>query len=202
MWDKVLKSGSGQTRKVKYSSSSYSVSISETTLSTLKVRIKTLNFITSATSQKRQRNNLKRSSKKKVETDKDFNKQMNNVTFLLKCFLSLSPSAKKKKPKLLNKSDKTIKAEIDAAEKLRKKVQTWHWHLQHFIVSLHLISFSFFRQKCLNSDTLINFFLCLFSFYQGKLEEALKAFELLVQQHPQSPRARYGKAQVVQWYCS
>lgn len=32
--------------------------------------------------------------------------------------------AKKKKPKLLNKLDKTIKAEIDAAEKLRKKVQT------------------------------------------------------------------------------
>ncbi|XP_069033673.1 aspartyl/asparaginyl beta-hydroxylase isoform X2 [Embiotoca jacksoni] len=59
--------------------------------------------------------------------------------------------AKKKKPKLLNKSDKTIKAEIDAAEKLRKK---------------------------------------------GKLEEALRAFEVLVQQHPQSPRARYGRAQV------
>lgn len=30
--------------------------------------------------------------------------------------------AKKKKPKLLNKFDKTIKAELDAAEKLRKKV--------------------------------------------------------------------------------
>lgn len=29
---------------------------------------------------------------------------------------------KKKKPKLLNKFDKTIKAELDAAEKLRKKV--------------------------------------------------------------------------------
>ncbi|XP_045899717.1 aspartyl/asparaginyl beta-hydroxylase isoform X2 [Micropterus dolomieu] len=58
--------------------------------------------------------------------------------------------AKKKKPKLLNKFDKTIKAEIDAAEKLRKK---------------------------------------------GKFEEALRAFETLVQQHPQSPRARYGKAQ-------
>ncbi|XP_074550056.1 aspartyl/asparaginyl beta-hydroxylase-like isoform X2 [Halichoeres trimaculatus] len=58
--------------------------------------------------------------------------------------------AKKKKPKLLNKFDKTIKAEIDAAEKLRKK---------------------------------------------GKLEEALRAFESLVQQYPQSPRARYGKAQ-------
>ncbi|XP_078795021.1 aspartyl/asparaginyl beta-hydroxylase isoform X10 [Oryzias latipes] len=57
---------------------------------------------------------------------------------------------KKKKPKLLNKFDKTIKAEIDAAEKLRKK---------------------------------------------GKLEEALQAFERLVQQFPQSPRARYGKAQ-------
>ncbi|XP_041670088.1 aspartyl/asparaginyl beta-hydroxylase-like isoform X9 [Cheilinus undulatus] len=64
--------------------------------------------------------------------------------------LSISTPAKKKKPKLLNKFDKTIKAEIDAAEKLRKK---------------------------------------------GKLEEALRAFESLVQQHPQSPRARYGKAQ-------
>ncbi|KAM3593677.1 uncharacterized protein V6R79_018850 [Siganus canaliculatus] len=63
---------------------------------------------------------------------------------------SPDPDAKKKKPKLLNKFDKTIKAEIDAAEKLRKK---------------------------------------------GKLEEALRAFEALVQQHPQSPRARYGKAQ-------
>jgi hypothetical protein len=31
-------------------------------------------------------------------------------------------SAKKKKPKLLNKFDKTIKAELDAAEKLRKRV--------------------------------------------------------------------------------
>uniref|UniRef100_A0A3P9J2A4 Un-named hu7910 n=1 Tax=Oryzias latipes TaxID=8090 RepID=A0A3P9J2A4_ORYLA len=60
------------------------------------------------------------------------------------------PVKKKKKPKLLNKFDKTIKAEIDAAEKLRKK---------------------------------------------GKLEEALQAFERLVQQFPQSPRARYGKAQ-------
>ncbi|XP_071410563.1 aspartyl/asparaginyl beta-hydroxylase isoform X9 [Pithys albifrons albifrons] len=57
---------------------------------------------------------------------------------------------KKKKPKLLNKFDKTIKAELDAAEKLRKK---------------------------------------------GKVEEALRAFEALVKQYPQSPRARYGKAQ-------
>ncbi|KFQ69718.1 Aspartyl/asparaginyl beta-hydroxylase, partial [Phaethon lepturus] len=57
---------------------------------------------------------------------------------------------KKKKPKLLNKFDKTIKAELDAAEKLRKK---------------------------------------------GKVEEALRAFEGLVNQYPQSPRARYGKAQ-------
>ncbi|NXY84852.1 ASPH hydroxylase, partial [Alcedo cyanopectus] len=59
-------------------------------------------------------------------------------------------SKKKKKPKLLNKFDKTIKAELDAAEKLRKK---------------------------------------------GKAEEALRAFEALVSQYPQSPRARYGKAQ-------
>lgn len=57
---------------------------------------------------------------------------------------------KKKKPKLLNKFDKTIKAELDAAEKLRKK---------------------------------------------GKVEEALHAFEELVRKYPQSPRARYGKAQ-------
>ncbi|XP_053252027.1 aspartyl/asparaginyl beta-hydroxylase isoform X4 [Podarcis raffonei] len=57
---------------------------------------------------------------------------------------------KKKKPKLLNKFDKQIKAELDAAEKLRKK---------------------------------------------GKAEEALKAFEALVNKYPQSPRARYGKAQ-------
>ncbi|XP_048794712.1 aspartyl/asparaginyl beta-hydroxylase isoform X6 [Lagopus muta] len=57
---------------------------------------------------------------------------------------------KKKKPKLLNKFDKSIKAELDAAEKLRKK---------------------------------------------GKVEEALRAFEALVNQYPESPRARYGKAQ-------
>ncbi|XP_036790776.1 aspartyl/asparaginyl beta-hydroxylase isoform X9 [Oncorhynchus mykiss] len=57
--------------------------------------------------------------------------------------------AKKKKPKLLNKFEKTIKTEIDAAEKLRKK---------------------------------------------GKVEEAVRAFETLVLQYPQSPRCRYGKA--------
>uniref|UniRef100_A0A4X1V204 Aspartate beta-hydroxylase n=1 Tax=Sus scrofa TaxID=9823 RepID=A0A4X1V204_PIG len=59
---------------------------------------------------------------------------------------------KKKKPKLLNKFDKTIKAELDAAEKLRKR---------------------------------------------GKIEEALNAFEELVRRYPQSPGARYGKAQVL-----
>ncbi|XP_038622404.1 aspartyl/asparaginyl beta-hydroxylase isoform X2 [Tachyglossus aculeatus] len=58
--------------------------------------------------------------------------------------------AKKKKPKLLNKFDKTIKAELDAAEKLRKK---------------------------------------------GKVEEAVASYEELVRKYPQSPRARYGKAQ-------
>ncbi|XP_029447228.1 aspartyl/asparaginyl beta-hydroxylase isoform X2 [Rhinatrema bivittatum] len=58
--------------------------------------------------------------------------------------------AKKKKPKLLNKFDKTIKTELDAAEKLRKK---------------------------------------------GRTEEAITAFEELVNKYPQSPRARYGKAQ-------
>uniref|UniRef100_A0A8C9RUF2 Aspartate beta-hydroxylase n=1 Tax=Scleropages formosus TaxID=113540 RepID=A0A8C9RUF2_SCLFO len=59
---------------------------------------------------------------------------------------------KKKKPKLLNKFDKTIKAEIDAAEKLRKK---------------------------------------------GKVEDAMRAFEALVEKYPGSPRCRYGKAQVL-----
>ncbi|XP_051878678.1 LOW QUALITY PROTEIN: aspartyl/asparaginyl beta-hydroxylase-like [Pristis pectinata] len=58
--------------------------------------------------------------------------------------------AKKKKPKLLNKFDKTIKPELDAAEKLRKK---------------------------------------------GKSEEALQAFTELLRRYPQSPRAKYGKAQ-------
>ncbi|KAM9417043.1 aspartyl/asparaginyl beta-hydroxylase-like isoform 21-T21 [Salvelinus alpinus] len=61
----------------------------------------------------------------------------------------LKYKAKKKKPKLLNKFEKTIKTEIDAAEKLRKK---------------------------------------------GKVEEAVRAFDTLVQQYPQSPRCRYGKA--------
>uniref|UniRef100_A0A8C8EWG9 Aspartate beta-hydroxylase n=1 Tax=Oncorhynchus tshawytscha TaxID=74940 RepID=A0A8C8EWG9_ONCTS len=56
---------------------------------------------------------------------------------------------RKKKPKLLNTFEKTIKSEIDAAEKLRKK---------------------------------------------GKVEEAVRAFDTLVQQYPQSPRCRYGKA--------
>uniref|UniRef100_A0A7N4V0I0 Aspartate beta-hydroxylase n=1 Tax=Sarcophilus harrisii TaxID=9305 RepID=A0A7N4V0I0_SARHA len=60
--------------------------------------------------------------------------------------------AKKKKPKLLNKFDKTIKSELDVAEKLRKK---------------------------------------------GKIEDAMNAFEELVHKYPQSPRARYGKAQVL-----
>ncbi|XP_054417007.1 aspartyl/asparaginyl beta-hydroxylase isoform X3 [Pongo abelii] len=60
------------------------------------------------------------------------------------------PPVKKKKPKLLNKFDKTIKAELDAAEKLRKR---------------------------------------------GKIEEAVNAFKELVRKYPQSPRARYGKAQ-------
>lgn len=61
-----------------------------------------------------------------------------------------TPPVKKKKPKLLNKFDKTIKAELDAAEKLRKR---------------------------------------------GKIEEAVNAFEELIRKYPQSPRARYGKAQ-------
>ncbi|XP_050020029.1 aspartyl/asparaginyl beta-hydroxylase isoform X6 [Alexandromys fortis] len=61
-----------------------------------------------------------------------------------------TPPVKKKKTKLLNKFDKAIKAELDAAEKLRKR---------------------------------------------GKVEEAMNAFEELVRKYPQSPRARYGKAQ-------
>ncbi|XP_045077350.1 aspartyl/asparaginyl beta-hydroxylase isoform X10 [Coregonus clupeaformis] len=61
----------------------------------------------------------------------------------------LTYKAKMKKPKLLNTFEKTIKTEIDAAEKLRKK---------------------------------------------GKVEEAVRAFDTLVQQYPQSPRCRYGKA--------
>ncbi|XP_072267233.1 aspartyl/asparaginyl beta-hydroxylase isoform X3 [Pyxicephalus adspersus] len=65
-------------------------------------------------------------------------------------FSQKNEKAKKKKPKLLNKFDKTIKTELNAAEKLRKK---------------------------------------------GKVEEALKAFEALVATYPQSPRAKYGKAQ-------
>ncbi|XP_031439869.2 aspartyl/asparaginyl beta-hydroxylase isoform X1 [Clupea harengus] len=59
-------------------------------------------------------------------------------------------TGKKKKPKMLNKFDKTIKSELDAAEKMRKK---------------------------------------------GKSEEALRAFEGLVQKYPQSPKSRYGRAQ-------
>ncbi|KFP77166.1 Aspartyl/asparaginyl beta-hydroxylase, partial [Apaloderma vittatum] len=82
--------------------------------------------------------------KSEKETEQDKPEKVMNCVF----FKSLL--AKKKKPKLLNKFDKTIKAELDAAEKLRKK---------------------------------------------GKVEEALRAFESLVNQYPQSPRARYGKAQ-------
>lgn len=93
--------------------------------------------------------------------------------------LLCSPAVKKKKkPKLLNKFDKTIKAEIDAAEKLRKKVPAR---------SAALWAPCFCRTWCLSSSSLP----------QGKLEEALQAFERLVQQFPQSPRARYGKAQVL-----
>lgn len=38
-------------------------------------------------------------------------------------YCSVGPPVKKKKPKLLNKVDKSIKSEIDAAERLRKKVE-------------------------------------------------------------------------------
>ena len=49
-------------------------------------------------------------------------------------------SAKKKKPKLLNKFDKTIKAELDAAEKLRKRVGQWsifHRNVRWFHCSIN-----------------------------------------------------------------
>uniref|UniRef100_A0A8C7SL10 Un-named hu7910 n=1 Tax=Oncorhynchus mykiss TaxID=8022 RepID=A0A8C7SL10_ONCMY len=75
------------------------------------------------------------------EPEADVEPEVESVLFFV--------SAKKKKPKLLNKFEKTIKTEIDAAEKLRKK---------------------------------------------GKVEEAVRAFETLVLQYPQSPRCRYGKA--------
>lgn len=44
------------------------------------------------------------------------------------------------------------------------------------------------------------YYIYFFCFHKGKLDEALKAFEALVQKHPQSPRSRYGKAQVQ--YCN
>ena len=47
---------------------------------------------------------------------------MKNKIKIIKLFFL---SVKKKKPKLLNKFDKTIKAELDAAEKLRKRVGQW-----------------------------------------------------------------------------
>uniref|UniRef100_A0A8C4PWA3 Un-named hu7910 n=1 Tax=Eptatretus burgeri TaxID=7764 RepID=A0A8C4PWA3_EPTBU len=61
-----------------------------------------------------------------------------------------SHADKAKKPMLFNKLDKGIRAELEAAEGLRKK---------------------------------------------GKIEEAVKAFDDLVKRYPNSPRARYGKAQ-------
>uniref|UniRef100_A0A4W6FSJ0 Aspartate beta-hydroxylase n=1 Tax=Lates calcarifer TaxID=8187 RepID=A0A4W6FSJ0_LATCA len=114
-----------------------------------------INCLSFHVSQEQQRNRPRRSSKKKVKPNKPtFSPTQRSVfySYILKVSSSFSPStpAKKKKPKLFNKFDKTIKAEIDAAEKLRKK---------------------------------------------GKVEEALRAFETLVQKYPQSPRARYGKAQ-------
>ncbi|KFQ00279.1 Aspartyl/asparaginyl beta-hydroxylase, partial [Haliaeetus albicilla] len=88
---------------------------------------------------------------RKVRLTKELHVYPNKKTSKVKVYRFFSLVAKKKKkPKLLNKFDKTIKAELDAAEKLRKK---------------------------------------------GKVEDALRAFEALVNQYPQSPRARYGKAQ-------
>lgn len=66
------------------------------------------------------------------------------------------PAKKKKKPKLLNKFDKTIKAELDAAEKLRKKVsfecftqsKLWAW------ITANL------RKK--NGELLLDYILCNF----------------------------------------
>uniref|UniRef100_A0A8C2EM71 Un-named hu7910 n=1 Tax=Cyprinus carpio TaxID=7962 RepID=A0A8C2EM71_CYPCA len=45
--------------------------------------------------------------------------------------------------------------------------------------------------KVLLGDSSLTFFF----FFQGKIEESLRAFEALVQKFPQSPRCRYGKAQ-------
>ncbi|PWA32831.1 hypothetical protein CCH79_00019313 [Gambusia affinis] len=88
--------------------------------------------------------------------------------------------AKKKKPKLLNKIDKSIKSEIDAAERLRKKVEETTG--RHFLFLDDPRS----ADQTLPPPPLP----------QGNLDLALKAFDSLVQQHPLSPRARYGKAQV------
>lgn len=54
--------------------------------------------------------------------------------------ISLSLSVKKKKPKLLNKFDKAIKAELDAAEKLRKRVGCCFCFAQRCAVVLSLKS--------------------------------------------------------------
>lgn len=60
----------------------------------------------------------------------------------MNCLLNLL-AKKKKKPKLLNKFDKTIKAELDAAEKLRKKVSFecfTHWKKGEWILGNFLWS--------------------------------------------------------------
>lgn len=56
-------------------------------------------------------------------------------------------------------------------------------------------SFSQCSQKMFSCQS-TNYFRLKVSFFQGKAEDALKAFENLVNKYPQSPRARYGKAQV------
>ncbi|XP_029141378.1 aspartyl/asparaginyl beta-hydroxylase [Protobothrops mucrosquamatus] len=87
---------------------------------------------------------------KGLQESKAYYEEYTLKTIAGSCEYIQQTAVKKKKPKLLNKFDKSIKVELDAAEKLRKK---------------------------------------------GKTEEALKAFEALVSKYPQSPRARYGKAQ-------
>uniref|UniRef100_A0A3Q2YPU9 Aspartate beta-hydroxylase n=1 Tax=Hippocampus comes TaxID=109280 RepID=A0A3Q2YPU9_HIPCM len=127
---------------------------------------------------KQQTTLLQRSPKKKVKKRHRFVKEVQ--IFLTSTFC---PPGKKKKPKLLNKLDKTIKAELDAAEKLRKKVRD-RKEVTHLRPSNTLLL----------TPTVLSC-VCFFAVPQGKAEAALEAFETLIQQHPQSPRAHYGKAQ-------
>lgn len=59
------------------------------------------------------------------------------VTFVSACEIF---TVKKKKPNLLNKFDKTIKSEINAAEKLRKKVGTVCFLFQNYNAKFYKIN--------------------------------------------------------------